>query len=163
MHEIKNTRGSVLLSQQSNVSDVGIDVRLPFINQSLGLLNESPIPAKNLENINWVDRKIQKLSVNLRCQLTGSSEPPYELHKDSNDLHAMLMSFKDKFHQEDTTRAQKLQLLTLLPSDWSVHKVAEIMGASEYMVKQSKHLLATKGILSTNDVKSGLYSFLHLG
>ena len=40
---------------------------------------------------------------------------------------------RDKF-QETTVRSEKVQVLTVLPKSWSIRRIEEEFGASNYMV-----------------------------
>lgn len=138
-----------------------MDIKLPIINQGLKLLNESPIAARQLKSEKWVDDKVKKLASNLQKQLVGSCDLIFGSKQAVLDLQSMLNTFKQKFHEEETTKTQKIQLLTLLPMDWSLKKVSDIMGASDYMIRQAKELVRTEGILSTPASKLGLYSLFN--
>ncbi|KAG8040804.1 hypothetical protein G9C98_001792, partial [Cotesia typhae] len=53
------------------------------------------------------------------------------------------------------TQKGKIQIPTLLPPDWSVYKVCNIMEATKDIVKVSKSLRERRGILSLPDSKPG--------
>ncbi|KAH0546735.1 hypothetical protein KQX54_014441, partial [Cotesia glomerata] len=53
------------------------------------------------------------------------------------------------------TQKEKIQILTLLPPDWSVYKVCNIMEATKDIVKVWKSLRERRGILSLPDSKPG--------
>ena len=42
-----------------------------------------------------------------------------------------------------------MQILTVLPRSWSIRRVQDEFGASNYMVRKTKDLVKKKGILST--------------
>lgn len=88
----------------------------------------------------------------------GSCDFLFGSEQEVRDLNSMLHAFKQEFHEKDTIRAQKVQLLTLLPMNWSIKRVSDTMDASDYMVRQAKELVRTKGILSTPASKLGLCS-----
>ncbi len=50
---------------------------------------------------------------------------------------------------------EMVQILTVLPKSWSVRRVCEEFGASDYMVRKAKELVKQKGILSTPDLNKG--------
>ena len=41
------------------------------------------------------------------------------MEEEKNSLNSIVNKIKSKIHNEETTRAEKLQILTLVPSDWS--------------------------------------------
>ena len=59
----------------------------------------------------------------------------------------MIQQLKEKF-QEARKRSEQVQVLTVLPKSWSVTKIQQEFGVSEYMAQQSKKLVEEKGILS---------------
>ena len=66
----------------------------------------------------------------------------------------MITQLKDKF-ETATKRSDKVLVLTVLPKSWTIRKVQEEFGASNYMVRKAKELVKEKGILSTPNPKPG--------
>ncbi|KAK0174329.1 hypothetical protein PV327_010113 [Microctonus hyperodae] len=60
-----------------------------------------------------------------------------------------------KFNDNNTSRSSRVQILTLMPSSWSVQKIIDVMGATKHMVQIAKKLVAEKGILATPAKKIG--------
>ena len=58
----------------------------------------------------------------------------------------MIQQLKEKF-QETEKRSEQVQVLTVLPKSWSVKKIQQEFGVSEYLVRQSKKLVEERGIL----------------
>lgn len=102
-----------------------------------------------------VDEKAQKVYVNLKRSLGADVDNEMYDRNDARDLHCMIDQLKEKFHHKDTSRAQKIQILTLLPSHWSSKRVSEVMNATLYMVKAAKKLAEEQGILSTPNSRLG--------
>ena len=59
----------------------------------------------------------------------------------------LVYSIKEKLKESDKER--KIQLLTLVPDDWSIYRTMEFVNFSEYSVKQARKLKKEKGILAT--------------
>ena len=59
----------------------------------------------------------------------------------------MIQQLKEKF-RETKRRSEQVQVLTVLPNSWSVKKVQQEFGVSEYLARQSKKLVEERGILS---------------
>ena len=57
------------------------------------------------------------------------------------------MQLKERF-QATSERGEKVQILTVLPRNWSIQQVQEEFGASNYMVCRAKEIVKQKGILS---------------
>lgn len=67
----------------------------------------------------------------------------------------MIQDYKEKFQQPNTTRNQRIQILTLLPKSWSNVKICNEFGASMYFVKLARSLKVENGILATPNCKIG--------
>ena len=52
----------------------------------------------------------------------------------------MITQLKDKF-ETATKRSVKVLVLTVLPKSWTIRKVQEEFGASNYMVRKAKELV----------------------
>ncbi|XP_015127114.1 uncharacterized protein LOC107048461 [Diachasma alloeum] len=141
---------SFTLTQNSKSSELSINTLLPTINEGLAMLNQSPIPKRKLTIIPYLKEKVNRICYNLQ-RLLGVVENGEQ----STDLNDIIDRLKAKYHSGNTTKAQKIQILTILPSEWSTTKVARIMGATTYMVKKAKNISRTKGILSMPDAKLG--------
>ena len=64
-----------------------------------------------------------------------------------DDGTEMIQQMTDKFW-ETKRRSEQIQVLTVLPKSWSVKKVQQEFGVSEYLAWQSKKLVEKRGILS---------------
>lgn len=53
--------------------------------------------------------------------------------RNRDDESEIIRQLKDKF-QETTVRSEKVQVLTVLPKSWSIRRIEEEFGASNYMV-----------------------------
>ena len=70
------------------------------------------------------------------------------------DGTAMINQLKQKFHSW-TKRSEKVQVLTVLPSRWSIKRITEEFGASDYLARQAKRLVSEQGVLSIPNPKAG--------
>ena len=59
----------------------------------------------------------------------------------------LVYSIKEKLKERDKER--KIQLLLLVPDDWSIHRTMEFFNVSEYFIKQARKLKMENRILST--------------
>lgn len=137
----------------SPLSELSADITLPATNEALSLLNQSPIPAKKIIYDTYLNDKITRVAQNMRKALGVKNNVNYE-YTDA-DAADIIDKLKCKFNDDDTSRSSRIQILTLLPTSWSVNKVVEVMGASEHMVRVAKNLVTDKGILSTPAKKIG--------
>ena len=66
----------------------------------------------------------------------------------------IIQQLKEKFHS-NIDRSQQMTILTILPKSWSVQKVQEEFGVSNYMVRKAKELVKNQGILPNPNPKHG--------
>lgn len=77
------------------------------------------------------------------------------------NLLDLLENMKTKFHDDNTSKQEKLQILTLLPQSWSYEEIKKHFDASNYMIKLSKKLLTETGPMSMSvSTKHGLLKFI---
>ena len=66
----------------------------------------------------------------------------------------IIKQLKEKFHST-SERSVKVQVLTVLPMSWSIDRIQEEFGASNYMARRAKQLVREHGILATPDRRPG--------
>ena len=66
----------------------------------------------------------------------------------------MILQLKEKFEMSDK-RSEQGQVLTVLPSSWSVRKIQDEFGVTNFMARAAKKLAKEKGVLSTPNPKPG--------
>ena len=66
---------------------------------------------------------------------------------DQESSHIMTEKMKEKI-QSNSTRAEKMQILTLAPNNWLRKNVSEVFAVSERLVRQARQLESTSGVLS---------------
>ena len=71
-----------------------------------------------------------------------------------DDRSEMIQQLKEKF-QSTPQRSEQLQILTVLPKSWSLKKIQQEFGVSNYMTRKSKVLVKEKGVLSLPGTKPG--------
>ena len=69
------------------------------------------------------------------------------------DYKNLIEELREKLHISQ--RPQQIQILTLVPEKWSIKKVMEEFGVTEYMVRQARSLKAEKGILAVPNKYQG--------
>lgn len=118
------------------------------------MLNQSPIPKKKLKQTNWIDDKVKTVSINIKKSLQPF---PTESIADKNqrDLNSIIENIKETVHREETTRSEKLQLLTILPKDWPVEKVCRELGVTKHLATKAKELAVSSGVFATPSEKLG--------
>lgn len=137
----------------STHSQISINTQLPVINNALKFLNQSPVPHKKLSNRKYLENKIT--DVNNYLSTAFGLEKKSEDGILAQEFLDTIEILKNKFHDKETTKNEKIQILTLLPSNWSTYKVCSTMEASKDIVNVSKSLRERRGILSLPDSKPG--------
>ena len=67
----------------------------------------------------------------------------------TNDEVEIITQLEKKY--STAGRSEKIQILTVLPKSWSIRRVEEEFGISNFMARKAKQLVREKGILSTPD------------
>ena len=126
------------------------------VNDVLGLVGVSPIGGKrNIRNHTYVKEKITRAEGAIRkAVLFAVGDEAMEQQDDDDDGREMIEQLKEKF-TSTTSRSERLTILTVLPKRWSVAKVMEEFGVTNYMARSAKKLVEDKGVLSTPDSKAG--------
>lgn len=134
---------------------------LPVINQALELLDESPVPLRKLNRSSdaWIDKKSFKIGQTLKRKLGCKIIDPI-FPQDASDLMNVIFRLKNKFHHGQLSNGEKIQILTLLPPEWTVEKIQHIMETSSYLVKKAKELYNKEGILSIPAKNKGMNSYV---
>ena len=123
---------------------------LKSINQCLQAIGETPVSKKKLVQASYPKEKLNKIKVAAAKAILPSLTPT-EIDNDSEIIEQL----KEKFHSS-TDRSQKVQILTVLPKSWSIRKVEEEFGVSNYMARKAKDLVKDQGrILSSPNPKHG--------
>lgn len=149
-------------SQSTSASQVSAATQLPIINQALQLLNQSPIPSRKLNNNRFLNNKINRISDSLKKVLLSSTDEESiddeSIDDDAANFRSLIEKLHDKFNDKDTEKSVKIQILTLLPENWSERHICEVMNTSRHWSRVAKNLVEEKGILSTPESKLGMYS-----
>ncbi|XP_034240324.1 uncharacterized protein LOC117644802 [Thrips palmi] len=77
-----------------------------------------------------------------------------EVCEDSADLTEMISGLKTEFHKT-ADRAKKIQILSVLPTSWSREKICQKFDCSVNMVRVTKALVESEGILAVPKPKQG--------
>ena len=113
---------------------------------NLAEIGEIPYSQSKARSKNYSRQKVKKITEALqRTVITGAP---------IDDGTEMIQQLKEKF-QETKKRNEQIQVLTVLPKSWSVKKIQQEFGVSEYLARQSKKLVEERGILSLPDPLRG--------
>ena len=109
------------------------------LNMCLAEIGETPYSQSRARSKSYSRQKVKKITEALQhTVITGAP---------IDDGTEMIQQLKEKF-QETKKRSEQVQVLTVLPKSWSVKKIQQEFGVSEYLARQSKKLVEERGILS---------------
>lgn len=69
---------------------------------------------------------------------------------------SLIKNMQSKFYDPNTKKNEKLQLLTLLPLDWTAADIEKYFKVSDYMIRLSRKLQTENGPMSKPCVKRGI-------
>ena len=75
------------------------------------------------------------------------------IQQKAEDLDVLVHLMKDKL--KFLSRQRKVQLLTIVPHSWSIHKGKEEFQVSGYVIRKARKLASEKGILELPDQEQG--------
>ena len=117
------------------------------VNKCLVDLGETPVTKRKLQSKKYKERKLELLT-------TKMSEAMSMGRSRENDEGEILQQLKEKF-QSTSQNSERVQILTVLPKSWSIHKIQAEFGVSNFMARKVKQLVKEKGVLSSPDPRPG--------
>ena len=144
-------------SDEENVLDVS-SKSLHDINDELASISTiSPLKNTKLSQ-SQMKRKIEQKAESMKTKilkvgsvLTSSKEPLNELSKEESHLYDLFKSVKQRLNQAQSYN-EKISLLTIAPTYWSIDKTATYFNTTHYMIREARKLLRDKGLLAKRDV-----------
>ena len=82
-----------------------------------------------------------------------SSSRKVDESEEPDEYSVLIEQSKQKF-QKSEEFSEKIQILSLLPTSWSIKRISTEFGASEYLVRKTKMLVEKYGILPKVERKS---------
>ena len=105
----------------------------------LAEIGETPYSQSKARSKSYSRQKVKKITEALQhTVITGAP---------IDEGTEMIQQLKEKF-QATKKRSEQVQVLTVLPKSWTVKKIQQEFGVSEYLARQSKKLVEERGILS---------------
>ena len=108
------------------------------------IIGVTPIIRRKLQSRNYQKKKVETMTRML--QMAGIDEK-------TSDDGEIIAQLKEK--SCTANRSEKVQILTVLPQSWSIHKIQTEFGASNFTVRKAQALVAASGILTTPNPKPG--------
>lgn len=137
------------------MSQLSLGTQLPVINQALQLLNITPLNKYLTDDPAYISTKYHEIC-SAFANLLGLDDQSNH-YTNSLNYQNILENLKSKLNDTSASRADKLKILTLLPSEWSIERICDVMSVTKHLATVSKQLKENKGILSTPERKKGIF------
>ena len=119
---------------------------LQLVSKCLEDIGETAITKRKARSKKYTRDKVSRITALMdKAAITGEK---------AGDDREIIEQLKEKFHST-TERSVQVQVLTVLPMSWSIEKIQDEFGASNFMVRKAKQLVKDKGILSSPDPRPG--------
>jgi transposase len=155
IYEIYKADEEVLPCSSQSLDDSFTDTHssIDYLNKSLELIGESPFKKKKINVPAYATKKLDKIKLSLEKSLLPESNQEQPIVEKLEEAE-IIQQLKEKF-AETTKRSDRMTILTVLPKSWSIKKIQDEFGVSNYMARAVKKLVKENGILSTPNPKPG--------
>ncbi|CAH0545763.1 unnamed protein product [Brassicogethes aeneus] len=126
---------------------VDIKLKIDKVNKLLTEIGEPPIKIKRVSS----DIECQKVLTNVVRKFTDNIN---NINNEIDPKELLLNNFKSAFNNK-TSRADKIQVLTTLPTDWSIKMIRREFKVSKRMVITAKKMRQERGFASQPKMKKG--------
>lgn len=141
---------------------------LSNFNESLQSIGESPVKFHSMPSaskITYGKRKLVQINDTYRAKMSNILklsdkevllDQKYEENQNKVvSFDNMILKMKEKICNSNSTRAEKIQILTMAPSNWSKRKTMEEFSVTDRMVRVARLLETTNGICSLPPPRKG--------
>ena len=144
------------------------------LNRSLETMDISPIKTHSMpkhRRVSYATSKLEKTVDRFKKSFAAAANieewhlPSIQERKNenisesirvkANDLEKLTEKIKEKLQNSTLNNREKVQILTLTPESWTVAYASSFFGVSEYLVRQSREIGASCGILAMPEKKTG--------
>lgn len=133
------------------------------LNMSIVNLGCSPLKSVGeRDRLGYGKRKVKQVEQAMKEKVgkvlkissdTFTNEVEQSCSDTCGDLDSLIKLMKDKC--KVSSRQKQIQLLTLAPESWSIKRISEEFGVTEYLVRRSRELKKESGILAEPHAKVG--------
>ena len=163
----------IILSSGSEIEDVQSQIEanssLSSLNDSLHTLGESRIKLHSValeRKTGYGKRKLEKINDSVKSKLCKvlQLDDALPAEKSENEeigneiqfaFQSMISKIKNKIQDSSSTRAEKIQVLTMAPENWSRKKVSEVFGVSERLARDAKQQGSNSSVCSLPPPRKG--------
>ena len=108
-----------------------------IINEAMTIIGVSPIISKKKAHGSYMVNKVKRIETTIKQKLETATGKRFG-DDESELIH--VTQLKQKFHSL-TKKSEKVQVLTVLPVSWSIKRIEDEFGASNYMPRKAKKLV----------------------
>lgn len=132
------------------------EVALASLNQTLGLIGQSPVIIKKLSQQKYPKEKSHRVKKALKRIIDENPDSDSSSSDQTGGCTdcEILNQLKEKFHSTKD-RSLQVQILTLLPKSWTIPRIELEFKTSNYMARKAKHLVKEKGVMSSPNPRPG--------
>lgn len=116
------------------------------INKGLPYINVSPISIRKItRSKNYAKRKYADIGASIRSNIFKLEEQPVNQSccPEKREFHELISVLKQKI-ADSTSDSKIIEILTLLPPDWSYQKIQDEFNVSRHMIRCAKDLREKK-------------------
>ena len=123
--------------------------------ESLRLLDCSPLKkhVRTDRAFNHGKRKIEEFTKKFRSAVAVALTEPELENDDCDSCLSLVKDIKEKL--KICNKQETVQLLTIVPDDWSIKKTVKFFNVTEYSVKMARKLAILKGTSYSGSPKKG--------
>ena len=110
---------------------------------------------RSLEKLKELAKELFALPDTSPLEKKDTLEVDKETENKAKNFDRLMLLMKEKLRENTMSTAQRIQLLTMAPLDWSRKQVARFFEVSEYQVREDRKLAEEKGILALPNPKRG--------
>lgn len=140
----------VELESEPEVPYVDSSEAISSLNQCLAEIGETPYIKHKAHQRHYPEQKMKRITDAMKRTLLTDTDYDHIL----GDEDEIVEQLRNKF-ELSTSRSEQLQILTVLPQNWTLQNIQHVFQTSDYMARRSKQLVKEKGILSTPNPKLG--------
>lgn len=138
----------------TSIEAVSVPVNIEIFNNGISGIQVSPINVNKINLVKYSEKKSQEISENVRKNLFNLK--PSE--KSNNEFEEIICNMKKKYSDPAISRKEKLLILSMLPTSWTVQKIMNDFEANRYIVTEARNIdkIGTSDFPKTRSSGTGL-------
>jgi len=137
------------VESNTDIKELNKEYEMSELNAIMPIINESPFKkCRASVNPQYSKSKFMKLKTGVKRKIKVVTGQAVSSSENEDAEPEILQQLKEKFNKE-TSRSEKLRILSVLPKSWSRQKIMKEFQCTQYIARQAKILVQEKGVLST--------------